>query len=281
MLTATVHRHAATSNNENGNTGSGCTRYAHYISHLFCITNYLTGPPTTTLKNERLSSFSRVVDTAATRDAMRRGKPPLCCVSFTYRRDGRGFPPSRRVSFHTDATRRGKPSSVVFLCNWTRREWVYPFSLGFFPYRRDERGETPSLLHSFHIQTRREGVSPFSSCFFPQTRREGGNPLSVHIQMRREGVYPFSSCFFPHRHDEKRETLFRRVSLQLDATRVGLPLLVGFFPYRRDERGETLSGRVFFAIGHDERGIPLPVVTQTQREGMYLLPCFFFFSLQM
>ena len=179
---------------ERRNMGSGCTRYARYISPLFCITNYLTGtPPTTALENELRRSFSRVVDTAANRDATRRGftPSPLCfvphrcdergetlsrCVSFTYKRDERGFTPSHRVSFNTDATRGGKPSPVVFLSHTNAMSGGLLTPSRRVSFNTDAtRGGKPSpVVFSLQLDTTRGGF-PLLCCvsFHTDTTRGG------------------------------------------------------------------------------------------------------------
>ena len=206
---------------ERRNMESGCTRYAHYISPLFCITNYLTGtPPTTALENELRHSFSRVIDTAANRDVMRRGFIPSllcfvphrhdergetlsCCVSFTYKHDERGFTPSCRVSFDTDAMRGGKPSPVVFLSytNAMSGGFTYPFSSRLFRHRRDERGETLSCRVSFTYKCDEQGFTPSRCVSFDTDATRGGKPspvvFSLQLDMTRGG-FPLLCCVSFH-----------------------------------------------------------------------------------
>jgi hypothetical protein len=143
-------------------------------------------------------------------DATRR-LPPSRRVSIYIDATRRGNP-SRRVSIHTDATRRGNPSRRIYIHTDTTRRG-FP-ALVVFPstqttHRRDEKGFSPS-------RRVREGVFPFSLCFYPQRRDEKGETLSrriyIHTTHRHDekGFPPFSSCFYPQRRDEKGETLSRR-----------------------------------------------------------------------
>src|SRR6266545_8163167 len=67
----------------------------------------------------------------------------VCCHQ---RRDERGFSLLRCVSFHTDATRGGKPSPLCFFHIQTRREGGNPISPCFISHRHNERGETLSVV---------------------------------------------------------------------------------------------------------------------------------------
>jgi hypothetical protein len=151
------------------NTGSGCTRYTRYISHLFCITNYLTGiPPTLAHENKLRHPFSRVVDTAATTTR----PPPLKTSSALVFEGGDCLLPPE--------TRREGGNSLLlcFLRIQTRWEGVYPFSSCLLPHRRDERGKTSPVVFPSDTDVMRGG-NPFPSCYLPHGRDTEGRTLSV------------------------------------------------------------------------------------------------------
>ena len=134
----------------------------------------------------------------------------------------------------------------------------------YWPFRVGVQG-TPAIFFSFiyvlttllnHGRrrwrgTRREGVLPFSLCFcsyFAQTQREGGYPLLLVFLCtwtRRGGGHPSSSHFYSHQRDERGYPPFRRVSIQMDATRRGHTFSSHFDSHRHDERGYLPSRRVF------------------------------------
>ena len=82
----------------------------------------------------------------------RGGDLPFSLSLYPHRRNEEGRSPSRRVSIHTDATRRDihTPSHRVSIRTDTvtggiptRRQGVYPFSSFFYPHRCDEEGRSP------------------------------------------------------------------------------------------------------------------------------------------
>ena len=120
---------------------------------------------------------------------------------FQHRRDEEGISPSRRVSIHADATRRGIPSSR---CVFIR---TAPTSRGI-----------PPLVVFLSAQTRRGGDLPFLACFYPRRRNVEGYTYPLHrVSIRTDTARGAS------RHDEREYTPSRRISIRTDATRRAHP----------------------------------------------------------